>query len=99
LLQKSSASARLPGHGSATGDSHRGWTDITQTWHEEEIKPYSDLIKAGYNGAIMVAHVFNSHIDDYPASLSSATVDGVDILMFAQQFTMTFVAFRPLFFD
>lgn len=36
----------FPGHGSSTGDSHRGLVDVTQTWQQSELKPYQGLISA-----------------------------------------------------
>ncbi|MCP4971368.1 MAG: glycoside hydrolase family 3 protein, partial [Arcobacter sp.] len=34
----------FPGHGSARGDSHEGFVDITQTWDEIELSPYKSLL-------------------------------------------------------
>ncbi|OGI06593.1 MAG: hypothetical protein A2Y40_07700 [Candidatus Margulisbacteria bacterium GWF2_35_9] len=60
-----------PGHGSATTDSHFGFTDITHTWNDLESIPYRTLIKEKSVNIIMSAHLFNSTIDDrFPASLS-----------------------------
>jgi beta-N-acetylhexosaminidase len=36
----------FPGHGSSTGDSHRGLVDVTETWQSIELKPYQQLIPA-----------------------------------------------------
>jgi beta-N-acetylhexosaminidase len=61
----------FPGHGSSTTDTHRDFTDITASWSEQELEPYSFLIATGYNDAIMTAHVFNGKLDPlYPATLS-----------------------------
>ncbi len=61
----------FPGHGSARNDSHKGMTDVTDTWQPIELEPYRRLIRQGYDGAVMTAHVFNEKIDDkYPATLS-----------------------------
>ncbi|MBW6458457.1 MAG: glycoside hydrolase family 3, partial [FCB group bacterium] len=43
----------FPGHGSAVGDSHLGFTDITQTWIGDELIPYRELITGGYTDMIM----------------------------------------------
>ncbi len=68
----------FPGHGSSTTDTHRDFTDITQSWSEKELEPYRSLIAAGYHDAIMTAHVFNGKLDPlYPATLSKTTLDGV----------------------
>ena len=61
----------FPGHGSSEDDSHLGLTEVTGTWGESELEPYRRLIRAGYSGGVMTAHVFNRHLDaDYPATLS-----------------------------
>ena len=68
----------FPGHGSATADSHLGFTDITTTWSTAELDPYRTLIAAGKPDAIMTGHLFNSTIDSvYPATLSHATITGI----------------------
>ena len=65
----------FPGHGSAVGDSHLGFTDVTTTWSSAELQPYQDLIGLGAVRAIMTAHVFNAGLDtSYPATLSRATM-------------------------
>jgi beta-N-acetylhexosaminidase len=63
----------FPGHGSSTGDSHIGLTDITDTYNEEvELLPYKKLIEDGRVDIIMTAHIINRNIDpDNPATLSS----------------------------
>ncbi len=67
-----------PGHGSSTADSHRGLVDVSDTWVQEELQPYSDLIQAGLADSIMTAHVFNAALDPvYPATLSRLTIDGL----------------------
>jgi len=60
----------FPGHGSAAGDSHNGFTDISDTWEPKELAPYEAIIDTGYNGMIMVAHVYHENFDTVPASLS-----------------------------
>jgi len=61
----------FPGHGSSLGDSHKGFVDVSETWTQEELKPYKLLIAENKVDMIMTAHVFNSHIDKkYPATLS-----------------------------
>ncbi|EAT15996.1 glycoside hydrolase family 3 protein [Desulfuromonas acetoxidans] len=68
----------FPGHGSSTTDSHQGFTDITQTWNEEELVPYRELIQHGRVDTIMTAHVFNSHLDaNDPATLSRPIITGL----------------------
>lgn len=68
----------FPGHGSATEDSHHGFTDVTSTWKEIELEPYRELIKNGYKDFVMTAHIFNSNLDpEYPATLSNKIMTGI----------------------
>lgn len=61
----------FPGHGSAASDSHLGFTDISNTWSEAELIPYKSLFANGYDGMVMLGHLFNKNLDPvYPASLS-----------------------------
>ena len=53
----------FPGHGSSTADSHRGLVDVSETWAQEELQPYSDLIQAGLADSIMT--VSYTHLDVY----------------------------------
>lgn len=65
----------FPGHGSASTDSHLGFTDITTTWADSELIPYKKLIQNGYDDFIMSGHLYNAQIDSvYPASLSHKTL-------------------------
>ncbi|MFC1483491.1 glycoside hydrolase family 3 N-terminal domain-containing protein [Candidatus Neomarinimicrobiota bacterium] len=68
----------FPGHGSSLGDSHYGFTDVTDTWTETELEPYRALIDSGMVDIIMTAHVFNANIDSlHPATLSYPTITGL----------------------
>ena len=65
----------FPGHGSATGDTHEGFVDITNTYQEIELKPYQVLLPQYPHVGVMVAHVFHRDIDDrWPLSLSYKNV-------------------------
>jgi beta-N-acetylhexosaminidase len=65
----------FPGHGSARHDSHQGFVDISETWTQEELKPFAELIRLGLADTIMTGHLFNSHLDtDHPATLSCRTI-------------------------
>ena len=65
----------FPGHGSSIGDSHAGFTDVSDTWTEAELEPFKRLIDAGQADLIMTAHIFNSRIDSlFPATLSYKTL-------------------------
>lgn len=68
----------FPGHGSAVGDSHLGFTDVTDTWGPVELEPFQQLIDAGNVKAIMTAHVYNADLDSvFPATLSQPTMTGI----------------------
>jgi beta-N-acetylhexosaminidase len=68
----------FPGHGSAPGDTHLGFVDVTATWSPEELEPYRRLIGEGNVDLVMTAHVFNGRLDgQWPATLSPSTIDGI----------------------
>lgn len=69
----------FPGHGSSKDDTHFGIADVTNTWEERELKPYSELIKSGDVDAIMSAHIVNKNLDPdgNPGTLSSPILTGV----------------------
>ncbi len=61
----------FPGHGSSKADSHKGFTDVTNTWTSKELEPFMQMIEAQKVDMIMTAHIFNKHLDpQYPATLS-----------------------------
>jgi beta-N-acetylhexosaminidase len=62
----------FPGQGSASGDSHEGLVDVTNTWQKSEIQPYKTLINNDSIKAIMTSHLIHKKLDnDLPATLSS----------------------------
>lgn len=62
----------FPGHGSSKADSHKGFTDVTNTWSAKELEPFMQMIEAQKVDMIMTAHIFNRNLDEkYPATLSS----------------------------
>lgn len=70
----------FPGHGSATGDTHEGFVDVTETFELRELEPYRALMQG--NDAmpmIMTAHVINRKLDPtgLPATLSNAILTGI----------------------
>lgn len=68
----------FPGHGSSLADSHRGFVDVTDTWQEVELTPYSELIRSGLCDSIMTAHIFNAKLDaERPATLSHPIITGI----------------------
>jgi beta-N-acetylhexosaminidase len=68
----------FPGHGSSFGDTHLGFTDVTETWHEDELIPYKNLIAEGYDKVIMTTHIYNQHLDpEHPSTLSKKVLTGM----------------------
>ena len=66
-----SCGKHFPGQGSAFGDTHKGSTDISNTWTVKDLLPFDELIKYGDLDMVMVSHTFDKKIDpNYPASLS-----------------------------
>lgn len=60
----------FPGHGNAAHDTHKGLTDITASWQDKELLPYTKFIEKDYDGMIMVGHLYHKYLDKEPASLS-----------------------------
>ncbi len=68
----------FPGHGSSESDSHKGFTDVTNTWSVEELAPYQELLATEEGVGVMTAHVFNRSIDSlYPATMSPHYIQGI----------------------
>lgn len=68
----------FPGHGSSQTDSHKGFTDVTNSWTPEELSPYRELLGTEDAVAVMTAHVFNRAIDSYyPATMSKHYIQGI----------------------
>ena len=65
----------FPGHGSSQNDTHKGLADVTQTWSENELVPFRELMKK--TGIIMTSHVYNENLDSLPATLSSKIIQGL----------------------
>lgn len=69
------ACKHFPGHGSAAGDTHAGFVDVTDTWKEDEMEPYKYMIDQDLCPVIMTSHIFNGNFDStYPATLSKKTI-------------------------
>ncbi|WP_419420901.1 glycoside hydrolase family 3 N-terminal domain-containing protein [Legionella sp. D16C41] len=69
----------FPGHGSAVGDTHKNFVDVTDTFQEEELYPYSVLATQPLPVMVMTAHVINRHLDPsgLPATLSKLILTGL----------------------
>lgn len=67
-----------PGHGSSRADSHVEFVDISDSWRETEVEPYSILAQRELIDTVMVGHL---HITPFgveerkPASLSQVAID------------------------
>jgi len=73
-----SAIKHFPGHGSSTGDSHRGLVDVTATWSPVELTPFRAIIDTGQCDMVMTAHICNDRLDDrWPATLSRTIISGI----------------------
>jgi beta-N-acetylhexosaminidase len=68
----------FPGHGSSKDDTHLGMADVTDTWQEEELIPYRNLIHRRLCDMVMTTHIFNAKLDsEYPATLSHTIQTGI----------------------
>ncbi|MFC3907740.1 glycoside hydrolase family 3 protein [Legionella dresdenensis] len=70
----------FPGHGSASGDTHLGFVDVTDTFDADELVPYTALSQSDEATAmIMTAHVINRNLDPdgLPATLSKPILSGL----------------------
>lgn len=69
----------FPGHGSSTGDTHKGIVDVESTWQFSELIPYYSILQSGKCDAIMTAHLVNARWDStqLPATLSRPVITGM----------------------
>ena len=68
----------FPGHGSSLTDSHLGFTDISRSWRQDELRPFSSLILEDRADCIMTGHLLHSAFDkNHPATLSPAIIQGL----------------------
>jgi len=67
----------FPGHGSSETDTHKEFTDVSNTWVVEELFPYHKLILEDKASGIMTSHVVNNKIDEslVPATLSEKSIN------------------------
>ena len=80
------APKHFPGHGSAAGDTHDGFVDVTDRWSAVELEPFRSLIRQDKADMVMTAHVFNGKLDPvWPATLSRKTL--TDLLRQEMGFT------------
>lgn len=70
----------FPGHGSSLADSHLGFVDVTDTWTEQELTPFLQLLsQSEHCNMVMVAHIVNRKLDvtGVPATLSYSMITGL----------------------
>src|SRR5690606_38342744 len=70
----------FPGHGSASGDTHLGFVDVTDTFRPDELAPYAALSQSDdMSVMVMTAHVINRKLDPsgLPATLSKLLLSGL----------------------
>lgn len=69
----------FPGHGSATGDTHHGFVDVTETFANKELIPYTFTSGSAQPAMVMTAHVINRNLDPsgLPATLSYPVLTGL----------------------
>lgn len=80
------APKHFPGHGSAAGDTHEGFVDVTDRWTAVELEPFRSLIRQDKADMVMTAHIFNGKLDPvWPATLSRNTL--TDLLRQEMGFT------------
>ncbi len=66
----------FPGHGSAKGDTHKGFVNSSGVFDKNELVPYEELKDLDKMNMVMVSHIYNKNIDkEFPASLSKKTVN------------------------
>ena len=54
-----------------SGDTHEGFTDISDTWSVKDLIPFDEMIQSGDLDMVMVSHAFDTKLDPkYPSSLS-----------------------------
>lgn len=68
----------FPGHGSPSGDTHKGFVDGSRTWSDIELIPYKRLMGDSKLLMIMTSHIFIDKFDsEYPSSLSRNITEGI----------------------
>jgi beta-N-acetylhexosaminidase len=70
----------FPGHGSASGDTHFDFVDVSKTFQPQELIPFQKLCENNQLiFSVMTAHVINQYMDDsnIPATLSHKILTGL----------------------
>lgn len=70
--------ADFPGIGAAPDSAPAHGADVAAWDPETDLRPYADIIKAGWPGMIMTANVYVRRLDnDLPAGLSASVITGL----------------------
>ena len=76
LLGVITCGKHFPGLGSASGDTHEGFTDISDTWTVKDLLPFDEMIKDEDLDMVMISHSFDKKLDPkYPSSLSRIIIN------------------------
>lgn len=69
----------FPGHGSASGDTHEDFVDVSASFSDRELLPYAFKEEEQQPAMVMTAHVINRQLDadGLPATLSRRMLEGV----------------------
>lgn len=60
----------FPGHGSAQGDTHKNFTDVSKVWKESEMNAFQRLVKSTGVEGVMTAHISHKDWNGGPATFS-----------------------------
>jgi len=72
-----SALKHFPGKGSAGKDTHFELADVTTLYQDQEMEPFSRLIRAGLADLIMTSHINHRGWDkEYPVTFSAKVLQG-----------------------
>jgi len=63
-----------PGHGSAQGDTHEGFVDVSGVWREEEIDVFKELIQKTDVSGVMSAHISHLKWENKPATFEKKII-------------------------
>lgn len=64
-----------PGHGSAQGDTHHGFVDVSSVWHEEEIDIFGKLVRDTSVDGVMTGHISHTKWGEEPATFCKEVID------------------------
>jgi len=78
LNRSLTAIKHFPGHGSSSGDTHIGLTDVADTYSTIELQSFAKLIEKRLVDMVMTSHIINRNFDpDYPVTLSGYYIKNI----------------------